>query len=548
MTHQLITALQQKASAVLTSANVWKNIVERKKIFEKQLEDKDSLASDLLDLYHRTNQELRQLKYQLPIVNQKLQQSWFVENYPHLQALSEDEFNQLRFDFSCYQFQFIIDQWRVYNPHTGMILFVPVGLHYKINPYYQIDDMHENFKVSDKKSNVVQSLDKLLMGHDRWVIYLTGHGHPKNGKQAAYIAGLKAEDFKKLLEYFNNVMNIRLVVYSSCFGGGVHTVEPYENLQLTYPIIVTALTDAPIFGFGLFEGVKLPPYDDQFKLEVPDVLKNEGLQPCALQNYTMFFKRAWKGLFDLHLIQYVSKFFACDFLACHVQKVENFPLIRKTGSTVFTPLKDGTLFKLVQQITTNSVISLSKPLLLYTKKVKKIKMDQALSIISMLPGIASHEIGELYAPTVCLSSLLTQSFLSLEDRQAYKNFMIKKLVCRNDLLPGQENEIVSNVLIMHQKNLMPKFVDKNVQALLYVQSQQEHHLFTWQDQKIVDHLLLNSAQVHIIQEIADFVQASVNYKAGESFKLLTFEAYQENKKYQQELVDTCVKVKVCKKN
>ena len=39
----------------------------------------------------------------------------------------------------------------------------------------------------------------------------------------------------------------------------------------------------------MFEGVKLPPYDDDFKLKSEDVLKNHGLLPHSMQNYKAFF-------------------------------------------------------------------------------------------------------------------------------------------------------------------------------------------------------------------------------------------------------------------
>lgn len=548
MTHQLVTALQQRSSAVVASTSLWKNIIKRKESFAQHLEDQDTCAVAMLDLYQTTNKELQQAKYNLATVNKKLGHTWFFQYYPQLASLPQDIFNQLRFDFLCYMFNFSLDEWRVYYAHTGMLLFIPKGFDYHINPHYEIEYKADMIKHAEKKSNVAQTLEKLLVGDDRWVMYLTGHGYPKSTKQGANIAGLKVEDFKKLLQYCNDHMHIRLFVYSSCFGGGVHTIEPYENIQLHFPVIVTALTDAPIFGFGLFEGVKLPPYDDQFALDIPDVKKNEGLQPCALQNYGAFFKRAWKGLFDLHLIQYISKFFACDFLACHVQKIENFPLIRKARSTVFTPIKDGIMFKLVQQVTSNTVISSNKPMLLYTKKVKKIKIDKALPIISMLPGITSHEIGELIAPNVALSLLLSQSFLSIEDQQSYKNFLINKLTCHNDLLHPEVSEALYNVLIADQKNFMPKFIDKEIQSIVYFQSSaHEHHLFTWQDHKIVQHMILNLEQIDMMLQILDFVQKSAQFKSNEPFSLLTFDAYQENKKYQQELAHSCVKIKVCRK-
>jgi len=549
ITHQCMTALQQRASLVLVSTSLWKNIVERKKRFEKQLEDTSFLASALFAMYQQTNQELKIARYNLALINQKLSQSWFEQQYPQLAALSQEDLDQLRFDFACYMFQFDMEKWRVYNAHTGMLLFVPCEIKYSMDEQYRLFDESDLVKHAEKKSQIVPSLEKLLLTkNDRWVMYLAGHGHPKSSKQGANIAGLKIEDFKDLLVYFHEQMYLKLLVYSCCYGGGVHTIEPYGNLKLHYPVIVTAATDAPIFGFGLFEGMKLPPYDDQFKLQISDVSRQNGLLPHALQNYTNFFKRAWKGQFDIQLVQSISKFFACDFMACHVQKIENYPLFRKAQSSIFIPMKDTTLFKLVQQVTTNAIVYTNKPILLYTKKVKKIKIDRAVSIISMLPGIQSHEIGMLQAPQVLFSQLLTQSFLSLEDMQAYKNFMIKILICKNDLIADKQDVILTNALIIQQQNLMPKFVKQAVDAVIYAQCNKDHYLLLWKDKKVVEQMFLDEQQIEQMLQLQNFIQQSILYEAHVMpAELLTFEAYQQNKAYQQDIVDSCVKVKVCKK-
>ncbi|MDP3788534.1 MAG: hypothetical protein Q8Q60_04460 [Candidatus Chromulinivorax sp.] len=550
MTHQCITSLQQRASCVLVSTNLWKNIIDRKYKFEKQLQDSTSLESAIFDMYQTTNKELHSSRYNLAVVNQKLSQIWFVQKYPQLAELSSEKLNQLRFDFLCYMFKFNIDQWRVYNANEGMLLFMPQELQYHIDEAYVLTEERALLKHADKKSFPVESMQKLLpMNDDQWVIYLTGHGHPKSAQQGANIAGLKIDEFKKILHHLNSDMHVKLFVYSSCYGGGVHTVEPYANVQLHYPVIVTAVTDAPIFGFGLFEGVKLPPYDQQFKLQAADVAKNSGLLPFAIQNFSIFFKRAWKGQFDLNLIQSISRFFTCDMMLCHVQKVENFPLIRKAHEIIFTPMRDSMMLKLVQQVTTNTVVTATKPLLLYTKKIKKIKLDSPWSIISMLPGIQSHEIGELVAPYVTFSQLIAQSFVSLEDMQAYKNFMIKKLTCMNDVIAGHKKiENFTNVLILHQEDLMPKFLHQPAQALIYAQRAGKHYLIIWNDGKVDEIIELDQEQIETMFVIEGYVQQSVNYDVSSSVEqLLTFDSYIENKAYQQEIVNGCVKSKVCKK-
>lgn len=555
MTHQCLTALQQRASLVLVSTGLWKNIVQRKKKFEKELADPISLQSAIFAMYQETNQKLQDARYNLAVVNQKLSHSWFVSHYPQLAQLSEEKLNQLRFDFYCYTFQFDMGRWHVYNAQEGMLLFIPQECNLRCDEKYELFDERDLLKHSDKKSYPVASLEKLLSVHtkDRWIVYATGHGHPQSHKQGANIAGLKIDEFKKMLLYLHEQVQTKLLVYSSCYGGGVHTIEPYANIQLNYPVIVTATTDAPIFGFGLFEGVKLPPYDTAYKLQTSDVSKQCGLLPYAMQNYVAFFKRAWKGQFDLNLIQCISRFFMCDFVVCHVQKIENFPLIRKAGSRFFIPMRDGVMMKLVQQATTNSSFHVTKPLLLYSKKIKKLKLDRPWQIISMLPGMQSHEIGELFAPQVTLSQLIADSLLSLEDMQAYKNFMIKKLTCLNDFsvsdnVAQKSIVMLTNVLILHQEQLKPKFLQTHADAVIYFECAGKHYLAVWQDHKINEVMLLDKEQIEQMQTIAKFVQQAVNFDALQApIKLLTYDAYLDSKTHQQELVDDCVKIKACKK-
>jgi hypothetical protein len=283
------------------------------------------------------------------------------------------------------------------------------------------------------------------------------------------------------------------------------------------------------------------------------VSKKQGLLPCALQNYGQFFKRAWKGQFDLHLVQCVSKFFMCDLLLCHVQKVENFPLIRKANSIVFVPVKDSLIIKLVQQVTSYSSVVATKPIFLYTKKVKKIKMEYAVPVISMLPGLQSHVIDQFVAPQISLSQIVQQSFLSLEDMQNYKNFLLNNVTCLNDLLRDNqiENQKIvrfEKVMIVGQENLRPKFLEKSAQVIIYVQLAGKHYLLLFNDQKITDQIELHQEQIDAMAQIVGFVQLMADQDAlVVPEKLLTFDAYLTSKEYQQEIVAKCVKKKVCKK-
>ena len=124
MTHQCITALQQRAGAVLMSVSLWKNIIDRKERFEKDLQDQTSLSFQFFNLYKTTLQELQALHYNLPVANAKLSQSWFAAQFPALAELQVQDLNQLRFDFACYMFDCALASWKIYHAQEGMLLFV----------------------------------------------------------------------------------------------------------------------------------------------------------------------------------------------------------------------------------------------------------------------------------------------------------------------------------------------------------------------------------------------------------------------------------------
>jgi len=550
MTHQVITALQQRASMVLISSTLWKNIHNRKKLFAQQLEDLQSPASKIFNMYQATCQELQHADYNCDVVNNKLSQSWYEQNYQILAQLAQADLDQLKFNFLCYTFEFIQDDWNIYDPGTGMLLFTPSELSCVVNNEYKLNADEDLLQHIEKKTRCVESFEKLYSNNkDKWVIYLSGHGHPKSSKQGANIAGIKADEFSELLLLFHTRMNVQLLVYSSCYGGGVHSVEPFMDNVFNYPIISAALTDAPIYGFGLFEGVKLPPYDSNFKLERRDVQKGVGLLPYSFQDYRQFFKKSWAGEFDMSLVQLVSQFFMCEFMQCHLQKIENVPLIRQAGSSVFVPLHDITMQQLVQQAMTESIVTLRKPLLLYAKKIKKIDVDLAVPIISMLPGLQSHEIGTLCADKIVLSQLIESLFLSVVDIELYKNFLIKEVWCKDDVFARGEPIVLQHFLILNQKNLMPKFLTVPAQVVVSYESGGRHYLIILNDQKISESMILTSEQASSMYDIEKFVQQNIDYQDSVDPKsLLQYDKYLENKEHQLQVARECVHEKVCKKS
>ncbi|AXK60904.1 hypothetical protein [Candidatus Chromulinivorax destructor] len=546
-THQLITALQQATAPIIASTSLWKNIVDRKQAFTKKLQDQYSLESEIYRLYQATNKQLQIFDYNLDRINKKLSLSWYAQQYSKLALLQQDQLNKLKFNFLCYSFNLDFNTWSVYDAKTGMFLFVPLQNNIVVNKRQQISQESDLVHDFSKKNSVIQSLQVYFSGNDdEWVIYASGHGNLQDDKEEAMIAGMSIGEFSDLLSYFDQVMKIKLFVYSSCYAGGVHTVEPYKNKQVHFPVIVVSLTDCPIYGFGFFEGVKLPPYTKNLYLTPQDIARKKGLLPCKIQDFQSFFRSAWSGQHDLHLIGLVSQFFSCDDVICSVKKIENMPLVRKAGALYFNVFEDEATHNLMHKAKDFTTIYSKKAILLYTKKIEKIVLKNTVSIISMLPGLQNHQINELIAQSLSFSQIVNESFLSLADAAKNKNYLINRLVCKNDIIAGAANQEISHCMII-QQGFMPKFLPDKIETCISFAVGKVWYLIVWKDQKPKKIMTLTHEQINIITELEQFMQQGIDVQSDMiPDELLTFDAYVKNKVYQNDIIESCLRDKICR--
>lgn len=547
-THQLITALQQQAAPILVSASLWKNIVDRKQKFSKKLDDRSSLELVFYDLYKDVNKELELSEYNLNLINQKLSLLWYKQNYHQLACLSQVQVDQLKFNFLCYNFDFNMDQWSCFDAQTGMILFVPQSVDLSIHNFYKILVESDLTLHHAKKNNIIQTLQLFFDGnYDDWILYLSGHGNVKAGKEVAHIAGMPIHEFSDFLSYINNKMKIKLLVYSSCYAGGINSVQPYKNMKLHYPVIVIALTDAPIYGFGFFEGIKLAPYSQDYYLTAQDVQKGQGLLPLKIQQFDTFFTRAWSGLHDIKLIESVSQFFTCDKKSCFVKKIENMPLIRDIASLSFDVMHDTIAQELVHKVTNSQVGTTQKSVLLYVKKVDTIQFDNPVAIVSMLPGLQNHQINKLIAHNIPLSRIIQDSFLSLADATKNKNYLIDTIICNNDIIEPFGSCQVTHCMLI-QEGFMPKFLPYKSETFISFRLNEQAYLMVWRNEKPEKIMKLTSDQTRIMIELENFLQQGIDFQDDvPSSQLVVFDAYVKNKVYQKDIIESCLQQRICKK-
>ncbi len=547
ITHQLITALQQKVPLVLASCSLYKNIQDRKNLFEKNIQKKKSIERSMDDFFEFTHQKVVEYYPNVSPVNQLCTQSWYEKYYSDLARMEQKDIDQLKFNFLCHHFALDHD-YHVYILPFGMVLFaLSTIILPSVLDQYKVDD-NATIKISDKKSDLIKSLECMIDDKDEsWVIYLAGHGHPESSLQGGNIAGLLLEEFRNFLLFCDKCLRVDLLVYASCYGGGVHTVEPYKDISLSYPVVVIALTDAPIFGFGLFEGFKLPPYDATFYLEPQDV-SDRGLLPYAMQNYIDFFNRARQKKVDMKLIQSLSHFFICDKQACHMQKVENIPLIRSVGQNYFTLFSDPCMQDFVTAVRHDDPMVIYKPILLYSKKIQSVKFQALVPIVSMLPGLVSHEISLCDASLYRLSEIIPALFLAFPDSEHCAHYKIKKLMCHNDMIGAQGAVTLTNVLILQQKKLRPACIDEKVQLAVYWKYKGVGYLILYDQGKVIEQRIVSDEEFKMMQSMYQFVEKSIDYGLLQTPEtLLTYDRYMHNQEFHTTLVDECIQAQVCKK-
>jgi hypothetical protein len=96
-----------------------------------------------------------------------------------------------------------------------------------------------------------------------WTLYFSGHGEFEET-----MAGMSLDDFKKMLIFASDKINVRLLMYQSCYGAGLNAELIYYDqaaaTNKTYPFAIAtqAITDAPTIQSHVVFGKKVPRPDD----------------------------------------------------------------------------------------------------------------------------------------------------------------------------------------------------------------------------------------------------------------------------------------------
>lgn len=294
--------------------------------------------------------------------------------------------------------------------------------------------------------------------------------HSSNDKRDhGLIASLPINEFREILKFFNDEIEMAIFHYTSCFAGGSHLIAPYieidkngkeKALTFKYPIICgcpaenTSLLEYPFMN--------LPPYQSSSNsttncspLDIKNInFKNKRLKLHTTLKFKKFFAAAKKGiqnnkeklLLACHCLHpFTTNSYAInDFIA-------NIPLVRMAHSDYFEPIQRDNSYTILNAQNSSRPITINKEAtLIYSDYIQgKLTLNKSGEkqniphLISMIPGFALHTFENISSSTLNFNEVIN-SFLTFPELGSSKIFWIKKLECKNE---NQSKEIFNDVII-----------------------------------------------------------------------------------------------------
>ena len=260
----LITALNQNAGPIIVSASLLTNIFPRYEIFSEA-----GTPLELFNRYQKVNEEAtkgntaakKELKYIVLKILAFDSRKWlFKKINDALYLLIPHEYLQ--------KMNVDLDAVKKYDPDPTKISGTELRLGLKIN-HMETTDIPEIVNTPIQKYEYADYFIKTLYDNGTktssifcirsdyknkrvtlpaWSIFIEGHGNMQKT-----IVHLKLKKFRrKFLEFLENKINTRLLMYRSCYAAGINNVLMYRDaksaIERTYSfaIITQALTDATV--------------------------------------------------------------------------------------------------------------------------------------------------------------------------------------------------------------------------------------------------------------------------------------------------------------
>lgn len=290
-------------------------------------------------------------------------------------------------------------------------------------------------------------------------------------KDHGLITSLPINEFRDMLKFFNEEIEIILFHYTSCYAGGAHLIEPYveidnvgirKPLNLKYTVICgcpaenTSILEYPYLNLPPYENPNKPTTTQCTKLEIKDIdLKNKRLKFHGTLNFKKFFAAVKKGIHNdkekLLLASHSLHPFKSK-IDPYSELIANIPLVRMAHSDHFEPIQRNNSYLILDAKNCSKPIVINKEaVLLYNEYISgKMTLEKLGTyqnpphLFSMIPGFALHTFEEIDSSSLNLNEIVN-SFLTFPELSSSKIFWIKKLKCRNK---KQSKETFNDVIIM----------------------------------------------------------------------------------------------------
>ena len=525
----LATAIGQQAAPIITSGPVLLGFLERANIGRQKDRPFQSLAKFIEDRAHIPMDDIEAYFAQKPGTRYEALLNAF-EQYKNSLGINE-AMGPMSAALEHYIFAnipFAPSDWSIFtNKNHSLFLLVPhaysssMGIHTDImlatlaqlgfNP----DNVHAITLTELEKTakdyyapswNDCKSM--FIKGSGPWNIYLEGHGEPSSyytpqiqpTESKAAIAGFSIHDFQQLLITLNDDLKTHMLYYSTCYGGGYHTICPYYGLHgnagitpLNYTVAERAVTDAQCRGF--YFGELLFSRERQSHMKYPLCTAPQCPEFLKLLRIPLDFNKFFAALHDTiqakqdkynttdsaktsykNILSYVS----CPFEEQEKdekfhQLVINTPLIRFAGSLFFQAMPiDARVFPLSYEFTKASELQAEpievlnkKGLLIYPSIIRTpiiIKKTMPI-ILSMQPGPALHYIASIQADDITFVSCIENIFRI--GTRLNKFIIIKKLQCKD----GTLNDLVMRRYYDSHATLITEILLKRENRYQLIQNQ-----------------------------------------------------------------------------
>ena len=438
ITGDLIVALSQKPGPILLSTSLLRNIFSNGKSELQNKSDEDLVAQYKQATSHSKDQSPEQKAADIKFILRKAMnfnnKEWIIKR------VGESMYLLIPNNYIKQNTNLSVEEVRAYDPQSPKISDTELTLGLKVNHLETVDTIAQINSIPAVKENnadyFIKALNdnsifctKIDYSHDEtampsWALFVTGHGEYQRS-----IVGVSIDKFGQILNFLTQKIHCVLFIYSSCYAAGSNAVTAYnENKSLItkslpFAIITQAITDAPTLA-------TLP------KVE----LKDGALKISSGHlNFAEFFKlvsRTDEPHDYLRLMKTLSS-------ARELSGVDlaNIPQIRVPGTEWFSvlaspkeivgigsilskardahrPLNLVSYFKTDPKAVLLYAANLPFELILDSKNIE--------SIISMIPGDATHVIDKISAPNKSITDIINL-FMTIEGIAAEKIFYIKDI-------------------------------------------------------------------------------------------------------------------------